>query len=771
MKRKLLIALALSLSLHTQAQLSFEADPNYGRLQDITYDPLIKNRLYAVSNGGNHILISEDNKLSWSILYSFPDTGARISQLKLLSGNTAMSFMVTNTGSTADLGVYICNISSGTIINHYRIPNPEDNPNLMSYDVYDASGAHVMLHEAFADGIVGALRTKVMYTPNSGQNWNTVYDSNDYDFVHVNKVVFSPVNPDKLFIARSFGLSDIDGGFLISSDAGETWTQHLPGIMLDPIAFHPGDANDIIIGTGIAGNYHPENLYRTKDGGATWEILANDWNFTNGYNNINKICINPLDPNNILALEEDVVAVTYDGGVTWANTIYEQNDDNRYYAGLHGSFNPFVAGEVIISTPYYPQFSTNGGVNLSQLKVPFYNVISVSSTVANDQGHLYFGAQGGRVHKNLSTGVSNSTEILNSFEFNPPKHYVFADALVPGRMFSFGGGGFMGGNFNLNTNYDSSTLTIMSAFADDVRAVAVDPSNTSIVYASFRNGEGSSLFKIDFSDLDNIQNVAIITPGVDDEGLGNGVVTGIAVSPTHSQTLYIVQRDKFYKSTDGGASWEEKSNGIVLEPHTIIWDLTMNPFNENEFAIATDNGIFTTIDNGDSWVHTYDQPVHRIKYSPSAPGLIAAGIRKTAALLYSLNNGGNWTAISPEQLKYLAAQSIDFNFIGNTIDAYIATSDLGVVKYSIQNLPLGIDSPESGTNSLKIYPNPSSGIVSIQLGDDLTLDSVSVFSVTGQKILTTHQSIFDVSDWNKGIYIVKAITTNGNSITQKLIKD
>src|SRR6218665_138496 len=419
MKRKLLLALVLSLSLYSEAQISFEATPDYGRLQDITYDPLTKNKVYAVSNGGNHILISEDNMISWRILHAFPNTGARISQLKLLPGNTAVSFLVTNTDSVLQDGVYIYSLTSGNVTHHYPIPNTEDEPNLMSYDVYNATGSHVIIHETFSAGLIGVLRTKLLYTSDSGQNWNVVYDSDVFDFVHVNKVAISPANPQKLVIARSFGSEEIDGGILISSDAGANWIEHLAGIMLDPIAFNPTDPNEIIIGTGIGGNFHPENLYRSKNGGLEWEILANDWHFNNGYNNINKICFNPLNPDNIVVLEEDVVAVTTDGGETWTNTVYEQNDTNGFYYGLNGSFNPFVEGEIVLSTPYYPQFSTNGGRNLTQLRVPFYNVISVSSTLVNNESHIYYGAQGGRVHKNLLTGISNNTEIVNAFEFNP----------------------------------------------------------------------------------------------------------------------------------------------------------------------------------------------------------------------------------------------------------------------------------------------------------------------------------------------------------------
>lgn len=770
--KNVLLLMALLTSIGMRAQISFEATPNFGRLQDITYDPLTKNKLYAVSNSGNHILVSRNNKAAWELLYSFPNPEAQISQLRLLPGSQAMSFIISNTSGHIQDGVYIYNLNSHTISNYYPIPNLEDNPRIMSYDIYEASGTHVLIHDTYTDQLIGGPRTKVFYSSNSGLSMEEIYFSEDFDTVHVNNVAICPTNPNKLFIARSFSPGDIDGGLLISEDAGNTWVETLEGTLLSPIAFNPADSNTIIIGTGITAGYHPENLYRSTDGGVTWAIIPNDWHDIPGFNNINKIAFNPLDPDNIIVLEEDVVAVTNDAGQTWTNTVYVQGNDNSYYAGQNVSFNPFLDGEVIISSPYYPQFSTDGGITFSQLEVPFYNIHSVSSAIYGTENHIYYGAQGGRVHKNLASGFANDTEILNSFEFSPPKHYVIADPLVPGRMFSFAGGGFMGGSFNINTDYDTNPFTLMMIQADDIRALAIDPDNSETVFVAFRNGEGSRLFKIGFSDINDIQNTEIITPGLNIDGLGNGVVSGIAISPNNSQTLYITQRNKFYKSTDGGINWEEKSNGITLDPNNIIWDMAINPFNENEFTIATDNGVFITTDSGENWTNTYDSgATHKVKYSPFAPGLIAIGIKRYGALLYSTDNGLDWTTIDSEQLDYLAAQSIDFTFEGDSINAFIATLDLGVVKYQIQDIHLGIENPDANENSIRIYPNPASSLVNVTLGNDTNqIDSIRVFTADGKKIVTTKQTSFDVSGWSSGIYFIE-VNANGKSCIKKVVKN
>jgi xyloglucan-specific exo-beta-1,4-glucanase len=200
--------------------------------------------------------------------------------------------------------------------------------------------------------------------------------------------------------------------------------------------------------------------------------------------------------------------------------------------------------------------------------------------------------------------------------------------------------------------------------------------------------------------------------------------------------------------------------------------MAKNPFNENKFTIATDNGIFSTTDGAENWVNTYsDTPTHKVKYSPFTAGLIAVGIRRYGALLYSLDNGSDWTTITQQQLNYVAAQAIDFNFSGNDIDAYVSTPDLGVIKYQIQNLPLGTEIPELNENNLVIYPNPVANILNIAINNNFTqVESIEILTVTGQRIYTPKEATVDISNWSNGLYIIKVITTNGKSISKKVVK-
>src|SRR5690606_10561311 len=118
MKKMTLFALLLCVgALH--AQISFEGMGDFAKLADMTYDDDIPDRLYALTSG-NHIVESGDNGATWSVLYSFPRSEAYLTGLKL-QGSSALSFVVNGTQSQTD-GVYIMDIATTALLQHYQVP-------------------------------------------------------------------------------------------------------------------------------------------------------------------------------------------------------------------------------------------------------------------------------------------------------------------------------------------------------------------------------------------------------------------------------------------------------------------------------------------------------------------------------------------------------------------------------------------------------------------------------------------------------------------------
>lgn len=767
MKKITLLTIWLFICCSASAQISLEGSVDYGKLQDVTYDAFIQNKLYAATQG-NHIVVSLDNGQTWNVLFSYPDAKVFIEDLKMLPGNNALSFSTRGT---------ICFLDLTTNLITATFPIPQSGvdgaglSSLTSYSVYDSIGTVMLVDTVFRIGLSNFGKT--FYTEDGGITWSEIYYTLNNNNVFINNVAISPVNSKMLFLARGLGDGAIIGGLWISTNGGISWEESLPGVSFEPIAFNPENPDEILVGSSIAFGMHPENLFKSSDNGATWNILPVNWT-DETLNCINKIVYNPSNTDKILLMEENEIVRSDDGGATWTTVVYPVGISMEYYYGLNASYNPFNENQVAITTDLYPQFSNDGGATIAaQIKAPFFNCVNTSVGKYASQQHLYYHAQGGRLHKNITSNVTSAYDTELPDSYNPKRNYAVADPAIPGRVFTYASMGFFGGFLNVSSDYGATTTNLLQAFADDMQELTIDPNNSNIIYVSMRSSESSTLHKIDFTDINNVVTTEITTPELDE--FGTGVVTGIVFNSSNSNEMFIAKRTKIFKTTDGGANWSEAVTGLdALNPSgDIIWDFVKNPLNPNQFAIGTNIGVFTTNDAAENWALSIGSvSVNKLKYSPDHDGVIAAGTYSTAnteaSILYTIDNGLVWNTVSTGQLNFIASGSMDFNFAGTTIDAYIATTDLGVIKYSIVNLPLSVKNPFFN-GVLGLYPNPASSEVNFSIPDDSQIQSVNIFSLLGQKVLESSKSRLDVSGLSKGTYIVKATSTSGKFFVQKMI--
>lgn len=764
--KKITLMTMMLLAGFAHAQVTLEASPNYAKLQDLTYDPTVANRIYAATNG-NHIVVSNDNGATWSVLYSDPSTEF-IKDLKIAPGGTALSF------ATYD-AIHILDLASNMIIGNFSIPQ-SGVPGagfswLSSYDLFDAAGNTMIVDTGFSIGF--SSQGKAFYTKDGGSNWTEVYYTVNHDNVFINDVAISPNNSDKIFLARGNGDTDIDGGLWTSVNYGENWTETLEGVTLDAIAFNPTNANDVMIGSSIGFGIHPENLYRSADNGATWNTIP--LTFTDEtLNNITKIVFNPANTNQIIVLEENEIIRTDNGGTDWESIVYPVGIAMDYYYGLNASFNPSDSNQIAITTDLYPQSFNNTTGALTQVLAPFFNIIGTSIGKYSGNVNLYYSGQGGRHHKDITTGLTSSYDVEDPNAFNPKRNYMFADPSVPGRVFTYASMGFFGGWVNMSTDYGATTTNILQAFADDMQELTIDPNNTNIIYVSMRSGESGSMVKIDITDLNNIVTTDITTPEVTE--FGDGVITGIVIDPSDSNTIWIAKRNKIFKTADGGANWTEIGTGLeAVTSADIIWDMQGNPLNPAQMTVGTNIGVYTTLDSGATWTAILPGvDAKRIKHSPLNDGVIVVTVFSTenvmASIAYTTNQGESWNHVLPENIYYAQSYGMDYDFDGTDINAYIATTDLGVIKYQIHDLILATENPVALNNPVGIYPNPASGKVNV-FADGMDIQSVNVYSMTGQQVMKNQSPALDVSSLGNGIYMVKVSTASGKTYTQKLVKE
>src|SRR5690606_18170848 len=129
-----------------------------------------------------------------------------------------------------------------------------------------------------------------------------------------------------------------------------------------------------------------------------------------------------------------------------------------------------------------------------------------------------------------------------------------------------------------------------------------------------------------------------------------------------------------------GNTWVNSSDGLesLVPFQDLIISYSQNPLNENQFTLATSNGIFTSTNGGDSWQQIADGVMHHIAHSTETNGHIVAATHNSNItdfkLHYSVNGGENWEEVENDALYYLASghvfSSTAIKFFEESAEAY-----------------------------------------------------------------------------------------------------
>src|SRR5690606_31691100 len=135
------------------------------------------------------------------------------------------------------------------IIREMEIPHPSASKYIDAYSIYPRDTDVVLMNAVIDFGNEGIT----YYTTDGGSNWEEVYIKSAQDGVAVSSVAVSPDDPQKLVITRGFGAGSVNGGLLVSWDAGATWEEKLVENNLMHIAFNL--YNNQVLYTGTVNSF------------------------------------------------------------------------------------------------------------------------------------------------------------------------------------------------------------------------------------------------------------------------------------------------------------------------------------------------------------------------------------------------------------------------------------------------------------------------------------------------------------------------------------
>ncbi len=497
--------------------------------------------------------------------------------------------------------------------------------------------------------------------------------------------------------AQTYYVGAASGGIFKTTDAGANWTP----IFDDQAALSIGDMEisknntDIIwVGTGEvnAGGgslaYDGDGIYRSDDGGLTWEIKG-----LPDVGSIGKILIDPNDENTVFVgamgplFRDDTnrgVYRTTDGGDTWEQVLFVSDITGVIDMAIHPS-----NGDIVYATSWErvrrPQFRDYGG----------------------ETSRIYRSLDGGDTWAELTNGLpSNPADkgriSIDISQSNPNVLYArYADAVgsIEGVFRTADGG-------DTWVEVNSSQLTNVG-FHWWFRGIFVDPNDENTIY------------NVDFvveksTDGGNNWFTAFPNVHVDQHALAFNMMTGGEVllgndggfykSPddgatyTKDLTLPITQFYRFHVDAQNG----NKIYGGTQDNNTIRtttgslndWDPIfggdgfqpwVDPTNTNViYALSQNGNLGKSIDDGQSF-NNLNAPGARKNWN--SPIILDPVDSETiyfgANQLYRSTNGGaNWNAISGDltngsgggNLTFGTIYSIDISLLDSNI-IYVGTDD------------------------------------------------------------------------------------------------
>ncbi|MGQ9665572.1 MAG: WD40/YVTN/BNR-like repeat-containing protein, partial [bacterium] len=185
----------------------------------------------------------------------------------------------------------------------------------------------------------------------------------------------------------------------------------------------------------------------------------------------------------------------------------------------------------------------------------------------------------------------------------------------------------------------SNSLQAGFAFSD----ITIAGTNSDIVYVSAYNGSAPDFPRV-YRTTDGGHNWSYCTFG------WRGKLNTIEVDPTVNDILYTGGKDaygatKLYKSINGGVIFEPRENG--LPGYGTIKTLAIDPINVQILYTGGDIGIFKSTNGADFWVQKtngfLESSVEDLKIDPEEPAIIyALGKSGTNRLYCSVDGANQW---------------------------------------------------------------------------------------------------------------------------------
>jgi photosystem II stability/assembly factor-like uncharacterized protein len=578
------------------------ATPSPNDLEDIAVDPTDSTRVYVVEAFAPSLLISTDGGATLTPVASFPTGLLSTSQVQVSADGATVC--------VSALANIVCSTDRGQTWTE-RTPIGQDPLARINTLLMDPADPNTL----YASVATSTIASGVMVTHNGAQSWQLTFTSGAGNLVRDLAIV--PGTPNNtLWAAR-------DDGVWFSNDDGTTWSGTGPGLSSGAFAITVSPANPAVLyaGTGYG------QVFATTNGGTTWVDVTGSLDV----GQIATLATDPTQPTALLAGGQNGVWGSVTGGNTWSEQISgvfgvlvqsfsaDATSDRIYLNVATGGLYCIASGADSV-TPLNNSALSLAGNQASP--VPVFGILAQSGSPGPLLASLNTGiaqsADGGNTWSLIAS--TSSIGAIRIFASSPGAPSVLLAASFSAQYRSSDGGatwsavsaGLPAGAFfgslvfansdptiaysspqtngsnvngvSLAVNYgvyrsSDSGVTWLPANSGmesaTIDAIAVDPTNAQIVYASW---DGVGLLKS-------------TDGGASWTTISTNQTGAIAIDPVHTQTVYAAATSQVQRSVDGGASWENLQGAVATVQGPISGLLLVDPNRSNDLLVASQGGV------------------------------------------------------------------------------------------------------------------------------------------------------------------------------------
>ncbi|MBK8663609.1 MAG: hypothetical protein IPN18_18150 [Ignavibacteriales bacterium] len=311
---------------------------------------------------------------------------------------------------------------------------------------------------------------------------------------------------------------------------------------------------------------------------------------------IHAIAFHPTTPSTFFVGNDGGVYKSTNSGSSWISLNNNLGITQFYYGAIHPTLDKYYGGTQDNGTlalssgvNWTEIIGGDGGateINYNNPSLMFGEYVNFCFLKSTDGGASFNKSMNGiPVGSGFWDGTTDRTLFISPFTMDPNDPAIL-----------------IGGTYRVwrTTNSATNWTAISGDLTGDgtggngatISAVAIAKGNSSVIYIGTSNGRvqvttntGSSW---------NLRN----------SGLPASYITKVAVDPTNSSIAYatfsgFASGQKVYKTTNSGSSWTNISSNL---PNIPVNSFAINPSSTSTLYAGTDLGVFSTTDGGSSWV-------------------------------------------------------------------------------------------------------------------------------------------------------------------------